>query len=60
MRSCWGSLRRGGCWRRWGRWILGCMGLLVGLRFLSAFLIRFLVSRNARFGGFRGKKKRIK
>ena len=27
MRSCVGFLRRGGCWRRWGRWILGCMGL---------------------------------
>ena len=27
MRSCWGSLRRGGCWGRWGRLILGCMGL---------------------------------
>ena len=28
MRWCVGCLRRGGCCRRWGRWILGCMGWL--------------------------------
>ena len=28
MRLCVGCLRHGGCWRRWGRWILGYMGWL--------------------------------